>query len=216
MKTEIYNVKGEKTKKLELSEEFFSVEWNPNLVHEAVVAQMANSRQGSAHTKDRGDVSGGGKKPWRQKGTGRARHGSNRSPIWRGGGVTFGPRNDKDYGKKINKKAKKKALFSAVSKKLTEGEVKIIDSSVFKSKKTKEVELFLKNFFKEDKISVLFVTTSKNKDFYLAARNIFGVSAISPLSLNVVDVLKYKNIFIDKDAVPEIVGHYGKKPAKTE
>ena len=123
MKINLYNQKGEKVGKTDLPDEIFNVEINSDLLHQVIVSQMANKRQSSAHTKDRGDVSGGGKKPWRQKGTGRARHGSRRSPIWVGGGVTFGPKSEKNYKKTIPQKMKRKALFMALSSKVNDDEL---------------------------------------------------------------------------------------------
>jgi len=121
MKATIYNTKGTKAGDIDLPEEVFGLDMNESLVHQVYVSMMSNKRSNIAHTKDRSDVSGGGKKPWKQKGTGRARVGSNRSPIWIGGGITFGPRNDKNFKKKINKKMKSKALFTVLSQKMRDG-----------------------------------------------------------------------------------------------
>jgi len=145
MEATIYNKKGEKAGTLTLSERVFGEKWNPDLVHQVVVSVQANRRAPFAHTKGRGDVRGGGKKPWRQKGTGRARHGSRRSPIWKGGGVTFGPTKDRVYTKKINKKMKTKALYSVLSKKLKDGEVMFVDGLQFEKPNTKEAKEILKS-----------------------------------------------------------------------
>lgn len=133
----IYSQKGTKAGTIALPESVFSVKWNSDLVHQVVVSMMSNTRQGTAHTKDRGEVSGGGKKPWAQKGTGRARHGSSRSPIWVGGGTTHGPRSEKDYSKKINKKMRAKALYTVLSRTLAEGRLLLVDSITLPEIKTK-------------------------------------------------------------------------------
>ncbi len=143
METTVYNSKGIKTGKITLPESVFGLSWNADLVHQVVIAQQENKRFSTAHTKDRSEVRGGGKKPWAQKGTGRARHGSNRSPIWRGGGITFGPRSDKKYGQKINKKMKAKALCTVLSRKLKDGEIIFVDSLSYETPKTKEAQAFL-------------------------------------------------------------------------
>lgn len=137
METTVYNQKGTQAEKVTLPKSVFGVKWNADLVHQVVLAMQANKRAGTAHTKDRSEVSGGGKKPWKQKGTGRARHGSSRSPIWVGGGVTFGPRAEKDYSQKINKKMRTKALFSVLSKKLSDGKVLFLDAITLPKMQTK-------------------------------------------------------------------------------
>lgn len=128
MEATLYNSKGEKAGKLEVPENIFGLQWNADLVHQVVVGMQANARQTTAHTKDRGEVRGGGKKPWQQKGTGRARHGSSRSPIWKGGGVTHGPRKDKIYTKKINRSMRQKALLVTLSRKFKDGEIIFVDA----------------------------------------------------------------------------------------
>ncbi len=137
MKVTIYNQNKEKTEEIELPKEIFDVQMNADLVHQVVVSQMANRRKVIAHTKDRGDVRGGGKKPWRQKGTGRARHGSRRSPIWKGGGVTFGPTNERVYKKEIPKKMQRKALMMVLSAKIKSNSFLILDKINLKESKTK-------------------------------------------------------------------------------
>lgn len=133
----IYSQKGTKAGTIALPESVFGVKWNSDLVHQVVVSMMSNARAGTAHTKDRGEVSGGGKKPWAQKGTGRARHGSSRSPIWVGGGTTHGPRSEKDYSKKINKKMRAKALYAVLSRTLAEGRLLLVDTISLSEIKTK-------------------------------------------------------------------------------
>lgn len=206
MQVEVFSQQNKKVGKLDVPESVFKVAWNPKLVHQVFVAQVVNRRSNLAHTKGRSEVRGGGKKPWRQKGTGRARAGSIRSPLWRGGGVTFGPTKKKSYEKKINKKMRRLALFSLLSKKLADNEVKIIETLNFPHNKTKEVEAVLQNFLGDDarRASTLFVPTSDNKDFFLASRNIVSARAVNPLSLNVHDCLSNKFLFIDKEAVNQI------------
>jgi len=140
MEATIYNQTGKSAGKLKLPESVFGVPWNADLVHEVVRLMNSNSRTSVAHTKTRGEVRGGGKKPWKQKGTGRARHGSSRSPIWVGGGVTHGPRKDKNFDRKINKQAKTKALFTILSRKFTDGQVIFVDSIDFSAPKTKDAK----------------------------------------------------------------------------
>ena len=134
----IYNQKGKESGNIALSPAVFGLSWNADLVHQVVTSMESSARTNVAHTKNRGEVSGGGKKPWQQKGTGRARHGSIRSPIWVGGGVTHGPRNDKDYSRKINKKMKAKALYTILSAKLKKGEILFVDDLSLKAIKTKD------------------------------------------------------------------------------
>ncbi len=143
MEATIYNQTGKATGKISLSEGIFGVPWNADLVHEVVRLMNSNSRTNVAHSRTRGEVRGGGKKPWKQKGTGRARHGSTRSPIWVGGGVTHGPRNDQNFSRKINKKAKSKALFAILSKKFKEGEVLFVDTMKIADPKAKDAKNIL-------------------------------------------------------------------------
>jgi len=209
MTVDVYNQDSSKVEKIELTDAFFKVKWNPSLVHQVLVAQTTNKRQNLAHTKTRGEVRGGGRKPWRQKHTGRARHGSIRSPLWAGGGVTFGPRNEKKFEKKINKKMKQRALFSVLSKKITDGEFRVLDQLNLKDHKTKNLTDIIKNFFKKN-VSILFVPAKENKNIFLAGRNIKNSKILSAESLNLYDCLKYKYVFLEKKAVPQIVNHYKK------
>jgi large subunit ribosomal protein L4 len=128
MKATIFDKKGKEVEKIDLPKDIFEVAWNADLVHQTVTSMLSSARSNTAHTKDRSEVSGGGKKPWKQKGTGRARHGSTRSPIWRSGGATFGPRNERNYDRKVNKKAKAKALATVLSQKLRDNELIFVDS----------------------------------------------------------------------------------------
>ena len=146
METKIYNQSGKEAGSYKLPAGIFDVAWNADLVHEVVRLMNSNARTPIAHTKTRGEVRGGGKKPWKQKGTGRARHGSSRSPIWVGGGVTHGPRNDRNYARKINKKTKDKALFTILSRKMKEGEILFVDQISLKQPKAKDAKVILSAF----------------------------------------------------------------------
>jgi large subunit ribosomal protein L4 len=148
LEAKIYNQKGGVAGKVDLPERVFGAKWRSDLVHQVVESMRSNSRAGTADTKDRGEVSGGGKKPWKQKGTGRARHGSSRSPIWVGGGVTHGPLAEKNYKRKISKKMRAQALFSVLSRKLKEGEIIFVDSLAQKEIKTKSAAEVMKNVVK--------------------------------------------------------------------
>ena len=159
MKQAVLNIKGEKAGELELSDKIFGVAWNPDLVHQVVTIQQGNQRQSSARVKDRGEVRGGGKKPWRQKGTGRARHGSIRSPIWKGGGVTHGPTAEKNYKRKLNVKMRRNALFATLSEKLRQRQVLFLDSLELESAKTKELVKIFQGL-PSDKKNTLLVLTS--------------------------------------------------------
>lgn len=203
MKTQVYNLKGQVVGDIELSDAVFNSEWNPDLVHQALRTQMANARQPWSHAKGRAEVSGGGKKPWRQKGTGRARHGSIRSPIWIGGGVAHGPLKTRDYSLRINKKMLRAAIHSALSKKLADEQIKIVDTLKFENLKTKEVAQSLKTLVKNG-LNALLIPVAENKEVNRVSRNIPKVKAIPATALNVKEILQYKTILIDKDAVKEI------------
>ncbi len=215
MKSKLYNLTENKESDIAVNDALFSVDWNNDLVHQALVTQEANSRQKIAHTKGTGEVRGGGRKPWRQKGTGRARAGTIRSAIWKGGGTTFGPRIEKEYGKKLNRKMKKKALFAVLSKKLEEKEINFINSLKIESGKTKEAKNIMDNLAKyiEDikEKKVLFVPSSENRQFALAARNIENARAIRPESLNVRDLLSAKYVIFDKESIKEAENHFLKQ-----
>lgn len=146
----VYTDKGTTTGTITLPESIFGLKWNNDLVHQVVTSMLSNKRAGTAHTKDRGEVRGGGKKPWKQKGTGRARHGSSRSPIWVGGGTTHGPRREKDYSKKINKKMRTKALFTILSKKFNSGNILLVEALAVSAPKTKDAVAILSKLSKVD------------------------------------------------------------------
>lgn len=198
MEATIYNTKGKETGKIKLSENIFGLPWNGDLVHQVVTSMQTNARQPIAHTKTRGEVRGGGKKPWRQKGTGRARHGSIRSPLWVGGGVTHGPRNDKNYDRKINKKMKVKALFTILSKKFKEGEIMFVDSISFAAPKTLEAKNALVSLSKvkgferlstKKKNAGLIVFAAKNEIAEKSFRNIGSVRVEETRNISPVDIL---------------------------
>ncbi len=206
MNVDLYNMKGEKTGGIEISDAIFAREWNADLVHQIVLAQQANLRRPWAHAKGRGEVRGGGKKPWKQKGTGRARHGSTRSPIWKGGGASHGPVKTRDFSQKINKKMLRAALHSALSKKLAEGNLIFVDALTVATGKTKEVSAMLKTFLKTKRTlsSTLLIRDMKNTGISRAARNVSNVEILSADGLNIYDVMKAKNILIEQDAVGSI------------
>ena len=207
-KVSLYNAQGTASGELELNESHFAVPVNSGLVHEAVIAQQANARHPIAHTKTRGEVRGGGKKPWKQKGTGRARHGSIRSPIWVGGGITFGPRNERNFGVKINRKAKKKALFMVLSDKLSHNHLIAVEK--FEGKKTKDLVALTKALPAER--TILYVIPSSRPELVRAARNLKNVFITTANSLNVLDVLKYDTIVFEAEAIAAFEAlHQGKK-----
>jgi large subunit ribosomal protein L4 len=196
MEVTVYNQKGEKAGTIELPKELFEVKMNSDLVYQVAVTQAANRRQVTANTKGRGEVSGGGKKPWRQKGTGRSRHGSIRSPIWRHGGVVFGPTKDKVYGGKINKKMRRKALAMVLSAKAADNSLIMLDSLEASEPKTKQMAQVLKDLktgienFKEGK--VLIATPGYDRNLMLAGRNLAQASVIEASKLNILDLLNVK------------------------
>ena len=199
-KINLYNQVGSIVGELSLDATLFDVAPDTALVHEAVVAQEANSRQVLAHTKGRGEVAGTGKKPWKQKGPGRARHGSRRSPIWVGGGITFGPTNERNYSLKMNRKARRKALAMALSDKVVHNAFVAIDSLVLGDAKTKTVVSMLKKLPLVGK-KTLVVLEPSNMAVVRATRNLPRVSTISANSLNVVDLLANDCVLTSKDAV---------------
>jgi len=205
MKYDIYTHVGKKSGSVDLSDVVFGQEKNHNLVHQVVTSMLANKRQGNAHTKDRSEVSGGGKKPWRQKGTGRARHGSRRSPIWVGGGVTFGPRNDRNYSKKINNKMRTAALYTALSGKLATGRTLFIND-LGASEKTRDINQTLKNLESVDGFETINTRTNRSNlcivlpeyqgDLVKSLRNIPHVTVTDALSLNALDVVNHRYLVI--------------------
>jgi len=204
-----YNIEGEKTGKIDLPESIFGVKINQDLIYQAVNAQTANSRYHLTHTKDRSEVRGGGRKPWRQKGTGRARHGSIRSPLWRGGGITFGPRKEELFERKINKKAKRKALFMALSSKVNDKELIILDELKISEPKTKIMSKILDNIFDKKPENVLIAVSKRDENIIRASRNILRTKTILANSLNVLDLLSFKYLLLDKEGIKVIEKTYG-------
>ena len=196
----VYNMEGNEVGTLELNDAVFGVEVNEHLVHLAVVAQLANKRQGTQKAKTRSEVSGGGRKPWRQKGTGHARQGSTRAPQWTGGGVVFAPV-PRDYSFKMNKKEKRAALKSALTSRVEENKFIVVDSLTFDEIKTKKMVSVL------DALKVkkaLVVLDGDNENVAKSAKNIAGVRAVAVNAINVYDILKYETVIITKAAVSKI------------
>lgn len=212
MKIKVYNQTAEFVHDLEVSEKIFGVKSNPELLHQAVVTQMGNERQVLADTKDRSEVRGGGKKPWKQKGTGRARVGSSRSPIWTGGGVTFGPTSDRNFSKKINKKMKQKAIFMALSDKLVNGTLVILDDlkmEEFKTKKINEVLTAIESkVLNNERRNILIINDSKDEKVKYSARNLKGTEIINLENINIVELLKFKNLLLTEAAVKTLEERY--------
>lgn len=194
----VYNMSGKEIGAMDLNAEIFGAEYNESLVHQAVVTMLANNRQGTKSTLTRAEVRGGGIKPWRQKGTGRARQGSIRSPQWKGGGVVFAPK-PRDFSKKMNIKAKRAALSSALSYKVANQEFFVIDNIKLKEAKTREVAKILKAF-KCDEKSAVFVTVN-NADLTRAANNIPKISTTTVDLINIYDVVNSNKVFFTKEAV---------------
>ncbi len=196
----VYNIEGKEVDKLELNDAVFGVEINEHLVHQAVVAQLANKRQGTQSAKTRSEVRGGGRKPWRQKGTGHARQGSTRSPQWTGGGVVFAPK-PRDYSKKLNKKEAAGALKSVLTSKVNEEKFIVLDELKLDEIKTKKFVEVLNNL---EVAKALVVTKDNDKNVMLSARNIPDVKTSLTNTINVYDILKYDTVVITKDAVAAI------------
>lgn len=200
----LYNLRGEKTGVLPLPDAIFAVDSRAHVVHTAVMGQEKNAREAWAHTKTRGDVSGGGKKPWKQKGTGRARHGSSRSPIWIGGGVTHGPRNDRDYGVKVNKRLRRLALAMVLSDRLRNGALVAVEDFQIVEAKTKAVAA-ARTALPGAGAKALVLTTAQDAAFIRAARNLPATTTIAARSLNVRDLVNFPTIIASKDALTELI-----------
>jgi large subunit ribosomal protein L4 len=207
MKIQVFNNKGDKKEQYELPKEIFGLEANTDLVHQVYRYQVLNTLYPVAHTKDRSEVRGGGKKPWKQKGTGRARHGSTRSPIWRTGGVTFGPTSLRNFAISINKKMKRKALFMALSSRVSENKFVLLDEFALSEMKTKKALSVLDNLnLNSDKTLIVF--DRKDKNVEKSFSNIPNISLIASDSLNLVDILKNDKILTDISAVETIKNTY--------
>ena len=198
----LYNVAGQAAGEIKLNDSVFGVEYNEAVIHQAVVRQMANERLGTHATLTRGLVRGGGKKPWRQKGTGRARVGSIRSPLWVGGGTVFGP-TPRSHAKSMNRKARQLAVKSALSEKLRSDEIVVLDKIGFAAPKTKDAIKMLAAFHVEGKALIIDGDESV-MNTVLSARNIPGVKAIAPSGINIYDLVHYTKLFITKSAVEKI------------
>jgi large subunit ribosomal protein L4 len=205
METTVYNQDGKAAGKIKLSKDVFGLSWNGDLVHEVVRLMNSNSRSPIAHAKTRGEVRGGGAKPWKQKGTGRARHGSSRSPIWVGGGTTHGPRNDKNFSRKINKKAKTKAFYTVLSRKFKDGEILFVDSLNFKEPKAKDAKKILTSLagikgyekLSSKKINTAIIALDKKTDALAKSfRNFGNVSVEEFRNINPVSVMNHSYLIV--------------------
>ena len=201
MKVQVLDQSGKPVEEMSVPEEVFNYPVKSHLVYETVVNYLANQRQGTASTKTRAEVSGGGRKPWRQKGTGRARAGSNRSPLWRHGGTTFGPK-PRDYSYELPRKAKKNALKSALAAKLADNLLLVVNEISISQPKTKEAVAWLKNM-KID--SALIIDSKENNNLFLAVRNIPKIKAVEGEKLNTYDVLRYKWLGFSQQAFSSLV-----------
>lgn len=215
METILYTQKGVEAKKISVPENIFGLPWNADLVHQVATSMQSSQRSPVAHTKNRGEVSGGGKKPWQQKGTGRARHGSIRSPLWVGGGVTHGPRNDKNFDRKVNKKMKAKALYTLLSAKFKDGKVLFIQDMEMRTAKTKDARESLvsmskiegfRDLISKKKNSALIALADKNTYAEKSLRNFNNVKVDEIRNLNPLDLLSYKYLIISEPekSLPQI------------
>ncbi|QQR82308.1 50S ribosomal protein L4 [Candidatus Campbellbacteria bacterium] len=207
LKAPIFDIKGKEVDSIALPTEIFGVKWNADLVHQVVLGMQNNARAGraGAHTKNRGEVRGGGRKPWRQKGTGRARHGSVRSPLWKGGGVTHGPRSDKDYSVTIPKKMRASALFSVLSRKLKDKEILFVDAIAFTAPKTADAKNILGTFSKiagfekmvgKKQNAALILTTTADEAVKKSFRNLGNVAVEEVRNLNALDAMTYTYLVV--------------------
>lgn len=203
----VYNQEGKEVSKIKLNEAIFSLPWNNDLVHQAVKVAFSNKRQILASTKDRSEVRGGGRKPWRQKGTGRARHGSTRSPIWRHGGITFGPTTERNFKLKINKKMAKKALLTVFSAKAKDNEILILEDLKLTAPKTKEMAKVMANFPQVK--SGLFIMFGLNENVKRAANNLPNFQIVNINNLDILSILKYQYLIFTKLGIEYLEKKYG-------
>ncbi len=207
METTLYNSKGEKKGTIAVPENLFGLQWNADLVHQVVTSMQDNARMGNAHTKDRGEVRGGGKKPWAQKGTGRARHGSSRSPIWKGGGVAHGPRNEKIFARKINQKMRQKALLVTLSRKMKDGEIIFVDTLEMTTPRARDAKVILsalsRDFvgFTKSKNAAFIALPTAHTPTQKSFQNFGNVVVDEVRNLNPLNILKAKYLVI---ANPEV------------
>ncbi len=221
MEYPLYNQKAENVGKVNLPDAIFDLKMNNDLLHQVVTSQSSNKRQVIAHTKGRSEVRGGGIKPWKQKGTGRARVGSIRSPIWKGGGVTFGPTKERNFKKKINKKMARKALFMAISSKAKDKQLFVLDQLKLDNPKTKEMASVFKNFAvlmgasvkTGNKSKVLLVLPLMEDNIKRSSKNLPNFSAVEARNLSPLEVLSYKYLFLVKDSVESLSNIFNKKIA---
>lgn len=201
-KLSVYNISGEVTGEIELNDAVFGAEFNEAVVHQAVVMQLANQRQGTSATKTRGMVRGGGRKPWKQKGTGHARSGSNRSPVWVGGGTVFGP-HPRSYAQKMPRKARRLAICCSLSAKVAAGELAVVEGISYDAPKTKQIVALLAAFDAADK-KALIITDGSCPNVALSARNLPKVTTITNLGLNCFDILNSNKVLLAKEVVEKI------------
>lgn len=201
-KIALLNIKGEKIKDIKLNDDIWNIKPNDAVIYDAILLANASLRQGTHSTKTRAEVSGGGRKPWKQKGTGNARQGSTRSPHWRHGGITFGPKPENNYNKKMNKKERRLALQSALSYKVLKDSLVVIDSLIIEDNKTKTMLDVISNLKLKKK--VLFVTTDLSENLILASRNIKNVRIILPNEMSVLDIVGHNNLVVTEDAIKAI------------
>lgn len=198
---DVFNIKGERVGEIELNPVIFDAEIKEHLLFDVTQMLLANCRRGTSSTKGRGEVRGGGKKPWRQKGTGRARHGSIRSPIWRGGGVVFGPK-PRSYRYQLPKKVRRAALYSALTSKLKQEQLTVLDALSLPEPKTREIVRLMDNLQAQGK--VLLVTAEPDVNVYRSSRNIPGVKSVLARQINVLDIMSYDRLILTKDAVAAV------------